>query len=60
MFAAVTDVTYVVGSEVKGTMGRDLIGFTDRGDAEEFRSEYGGSLTSHGGVTPEVIADLEK
>jgi len=57
-FAPASDVTYVVGSDVKGTMGRDLIGFADRGDAEGFRSEYGGSLTSHDGVTPEVIAGL--
>jgi nitrous oxide reductase accessory protein NosL len=57
-FAAASDVTYVVGSEVKGTMGRDLIGFSDRSDAEAFHSEWGGSLTTHAGVTPEVVAGL--
>jgi len=57
-FAAATDVTYVVDSEVKGTMGRDLIGFTEESDAELFQSEYGGSLTTHDGVTPEVVAGL--
>jgi copper chaperone NosL len=57
-FAAASDVTYVVDSEVKGTMGRDLIGFSDRSDAEAFRSEWGGSLTTHDGVTPEVVAGL--
>jgi len=57
-FASVSDVTYVVDSEVKGTMGRDLIAFTDESDAEAFQSEWGGSLTGHDGVTPEVVAGL--
>lgn len=57
-FAAVDDVVYVVGSEVKGTMGRDLLGFSDRSDAEAFQSEWGGSLTPHDGVTPEIVAGL--
>ncbi|MGQ4557012.1 nitrous oxide reductase accessory protein NosL [Halobellus sp. GM3] len=58
MFAPAADVTYVVDSEVKGTMGRDLIGFSDRADAESFQSSHGGSLTAHDGVTPEVVAGL--
>lgn len=57
-FAAVSDVVYVVDSEVKGTMGRDLLGFSDRSDAEAFQSEWGGSITSHDGVTPEIVAGL--
>ncbi|GGI97571.1 hypothetical protein GCM10008995_04330 [Halobellus salinus] len=57
-FAAASDVTYVVGSAVKGTMGRDLLGFSGRSDAEAFQSEWGGSLTTHDGVTPEVVAGL--
>ncbi|MFD1686400.1 nitrous oxide reductase accessory protein NosL [Halobellus litoreus] len=57
-FAPVTDVTFVVDSDVKGTMGRDLIGFGDEADAESFQSEFGGSLTGHDGVTPEVVAGL--
>jgi len=57
-FVSATDVTYVVDSEVKGTMGRDLIAFSDRADAESFQSEHGGSLTTHDGVTPEVVAGL--
>jgi nitrous oxide reductase accessory protein NosL len=54
----VTDVTFVVDSEVKGPMGRDLIGFGEEADAESFQSEFGGSLTGHNGVTPEVVAGL--
>ena len=57
-FVSATDVTYVVDSEVKGTMGRDLIAFSDREDAESFQSEHGGSLTTHDGGTPEVVAGL--
>jgi len=57
-FASVTEVTFVVDSDVKGTMGRDLIGFVDEADAESFQSEFGGSLTGHDGVTPEVVAGL--
>ncbi|WP_256545175.1 nitrous oxide reductase accessory protein NosL [Halobellus inordinatus] len=57
-FVSATDVTYVVDSEVKGTMGRDLIAFSNREDAESFQSEHGGSLTTHDGVTPEVVAGL--
>ncbi|MFB6090125.1 MAG: nitrous oxide reductase accessory protein NosL [Halobellus sp.] len=59
-FAPAGEVTYVVDSEVKGTMGRDLIGFGERADAESFRTEHGGSLTTHEGVTPEVVAGLGK
>ena len=57
-FAPATAVTYVVDSDVKGTMGRDLIGFRSQSDAEAFQSEFGGSLTGHDGVTPEVVAGL--
>jgi nitrous oxide reductase accessory protein NosL len=51
-------VTFVVGSEVVGAMGRDLVGFSDSADAEEFRDEYGGSLATFDEVTPETIASL--
>lgn len=57
-FAPAEDVTYVVGSEVEGAMGQDLIAFTDEGDAESFRSQYGGELATHDEVTPAVIAGL--
>ncbi|WP_238993925.1 nitrous oxide reductase accessory protein NosL [Halobellus captivus] len=57
-FVPATEVTFVVDSDVKGAMGRDLIGFSERADAESFQSEFGGSLTDHEGVTPEVVAGL--
>lgn len=57
-FASAAEVSYVVDSEVQGTMGRDLVAFGTRSDAESFQSEHGGSLTTHDGVTPEVVAGL--
>jgi nitrous oxide reductase accessory protein NosL len=57
-FVAASEVTYVVDSEVKGAMGRDLIGFSDRADAEGFRAEHGGRLVTHDEVTPATVAGL--
>jgi nitrous oxide reductase accessory protein NosL len=57
-FADAESVTFVVGSEVNGAMGRDLIAFTERGDAESFRDEYDGTLAAFDEVTPETIAQL--
>jgi nitrous oxide reductase accessory protein NosL len=57
-FADAESVTFVVGSAVKGAMGRDLIAFAERGDAESFADEYGGSLAAFDEVTPETIAQL--
>lgn len=57
-FAPVGEVTYVVGSDVKGAMGRDLFAFTAEEDADAFCSEHGGNLATHDEITPEVIAGL--
>ncbi|QLH79000.1 nitrous oxide reductase accessory protein NosL [Halosimplex rubrum] len=57
-FADAESVTFVVGSEVKGAMGRDLIAFSEGSDAEAFADEHGGSLAALGDVTPETIAQL--
>ncbi|WP_458189206.1 nitrous oxide reductase accessory protein NosL [Haladaptatus sp. NG-WS-4] len=57
-FALVDDVTYVVGSEVLGAMGKDLIAFTAKADAKSFQSKHGGDLATHDEVTQEVIAGL--
>jgi nitrous oxide reductase accessory protein NosL len=59
-FVEAEDVTFVVGSEVKGAMGRDLVAFSERADAESFADEYGGSLASFDDVTPETIAQLRQ
>lgn len=57
-FVDAETVTFVVGSAIRGAMGRDLIGFSDRADAESFRDDYGGSLGAFDDVTPETIAQL--
>lgn len=59
-FADAETVTLVVGSEVKGAMGRDLIGFSERADAQSFRDDHGGSLSAFDDVTPETIAQLSQ
>jgi nitrous oxide reductase accessory protein NosL len=57
-FVDAETVTFVVGSDVKGAMGRDLIGFTEQSDAESFQSEHGGSLVEFDEVTEGTIAEL--
>lgn len=57
-FVDATTVTFVVDSEVKGAMGRDLVGFSDAGDAEQFQSEHGGQLMQFEDVTRDTIAQL--
>jgi copper chaperone NosL len=57
-FADAEDVTFVVGSEVVGAMGRDLLAFGDEADAEAFQSEYGGDLATFGDVTESMVASL--
>lgn len=57
-FTAAEQVTFVVDSEVKGAMGRDLVGFSSRDDAESFQSTHGGDLLALGDVTRDVVAQL--
>jgi len=59
-FVDAESVTFVVGSEVKGAMGRDLIAFSEESDASSFRDEYGGSLATAEEVTRETIAGLRQ
>jgi nitrous oxide reductase accessory protein NosL len=57
-FVDATTVTFVVGSEVKGAMGRDLIAFSAQADAEAFQAEHGGDLRAFDEVTEQTIAGL--
>ena len=57
-FADADDVTFVVGSEVVGAMGRDLIAFGDEGDAEAFQAEHGGDLAAFDDVDEATVASL--
>ncbi len=59
--AAFTDasaVTFVVASDVQGAMGEDLVGFSERSDAEEFAAQYGGDLVPFADVTRDTVAGL--
>ena len=57
-FARADDLTLLVGSELIGAMGPDLIGFTDPEGAEAVRADHGGSIYTHDEVTPELVASL--
>lgn len=57
-FAPVSDLTYVVDSDVEGAMGSSLIGFSDADDADAFAEEYGGELVEHSEVSFELISAL--
>lgn len=57
-FVDATTVTFVVGSEVKGAMGADLVGFSKRADAEQFKRDHGGKLAAFEDVTEATIAQL--
>ena len=59
-FVDAAGATFVVGSDVKGAMGRDLIAFSEAADAESFRDEHGGSLSEFDDVSRETIAQLRQ
>jgi copper chaperone NosL len=51
---------YVIGSDVYGPMGKELIPFARRADAEEFLRDHGGrKIVGFGEVAPELPALLE-
>ena len=57
-FAPVSELTFVVDSEVEGAMGSSLIGFSNSDDASAFADEYGGELVEHSEVSFELISAL--
>lgn len=51
---------YVMGSNVYGPMGRELIPFAKEADAKEFMTDHGGkSLLTFKEVTPDIIRKLD-
>jgi len=51
---------YVVGSDVYGPMGRELIPFETRPDAEEFMKDHKGEkILTFDQITPELIRTLD-
>jgi nitrous oxide reductase accessory protein NosL len=57
-FVDASSVTFVVGSDVNGAMGKDLIAFSKRADAESFSQDHGGTLAEFGDVTPGMVEQL--
>ena len=51
---------YVIGSNVLGPMGKDLVPFEREADANEFMADHAGkSLLRFEQVTPDVIKSLD-
>jgi copper chaperone NosL len=52
---------FVGGSDVYGPMGRELVPFAKREEAEEFRRDHHGTaILAFGEVTPEIVAALDR
>jgi nitrous oxide reductase accessory protein NosL len=52
------DAHYVVGSDMMGPMGKELIPFADNAAAMQFNQEQGGTMMEYGAITPDVLATL--
>ena len=51
---------YVIGSDVYGPMGRELIPFSSRSEAEEFRKDHQGkAVLEFGGITHDAVKGLD-
>lgn len=57
-FVALADLTHVVDSDVEGSMGGSVIGFSNADDAEAFADDHGGAMLEHDEITLEVVAGL--
>jgi copper chaperone NosL len=53
------DAYYVVGSDMMGPMGKELIPFADQAAAMKFNQEQGGTMMKYAEITPEVLETLE-
>lgn len=56
--ARLGELTFVVDSDVSGSMGASLIGFTKPSDAEAFAGEHSGELLAEDEITAEIIAAM--
>ena len=52
------DAYYVVGSNMMGPMGRELIPFADQGEAMKFHQEQGGNRMNYAEISPGVLKTL--
>lgn len=57
-FVSADDVVFVVGSDVRGAMGEELLPFSERGDATHFVEAHGGRIVEAGDVTAELVDQL--
>lgn len=54
----VDDALYVLGSDVTGPMGRDLVPVAPRERAEHFATSHGGRVLSRAEITGEIVEGL--
>jgi len=52
------DAHYVVGSNMMGPMGKELIPFAESAAARKFHQEQGGTMMDYADITPEVMKTL--
>ena len=52
------DAHYVVGSNMMGPMGKELIPFADQAEAIKFHGEQGGTIMMYAEITPDVLKTL--
>ena len=52
------NATFVVGSEMMGPMGKELIPFRDPNAAAAFQKEYGGTVMAYDAVTLDTVKPL--
>lgn len=52
------DAYFVVGSNMMGPMGKELIPFADQVSAMKFHQEQGGNMMMYSQITPEVLKTL--
>jgi nitrous oxide reductase accessory protein NosL len=54
------EAVYVIGSDVTGPMGHELVPFASREDAEEFIQDHKGRIVLSGDVSLEMLAKLDR
>jgi len=52
------DAYFVVGSNMMGPMGKELVPFADQASAMKFHREQGGTMMQYGEITPDVLKTL--
>lgn len=58
-FAPESELFGVVGSEVRGAMGADVIPFSDRSDAESFAAAHGGTVRQASEIDRDLVDGIK-